>query len=384
MGVRYYKRKEMKVLGKILTVAFLSFLTACSSKQATEGVAIVGMVEQIVPNGWVTLEEIVEAGPTAIDTSEIGQDGRFKLSANITQPAFYRLNFNGRQFVTLILKGDETEVEVNVDGNTPNGFSEVSGSYDTQYIRDMDDLMNAFQTDVQSLNQRAIQARSVGDNQAFQAVQVEYMDLARVNNERLKDMVWESLPSLAAFYGIQRLDPEQYYSFFDSVSVELSRELPTNPMVMNLAQMVDVKRSLTIGAEAPEIALANPEGEIIRLSSLRGKYVLVDFWAAWCRPCRHENPNIVRAYEKYKGENFEVLQVSLDRTREAWLNAIDQDGLPWLHISDLKYWNSIVTKSYQINAIPASYLIDPDGKIIGKNLRGPLLEAKLQELFGQS
>lgn len=374
----------MKILAKLLMVVFVVFLAGCSSSQSEEGVTILGTVEQVIPNGWVQLEEIVQGGPMAIDTAEIGQDGTYKLNANISQPAFYRLNFNGRQYVTLILKGDETEVEVNADGNTPNGFSEVSGSYDTQYIRDMDGLMNAFQTDVNQLNQRAIQARSNGDVEAFQAVQVEYMDLARANNERLKKMVWESLPSLAAFYGVQRLDPEQYYTFFDSVSAELSRELPTNPMVMNLAEMVDTKRSLTIGAEAPEIALANPDGEIIRLTSLRGQYVLVDFWAAWCRPCRAENPNIVRAYEKYKNENFEVLQVSLDRTREAWLNAIDQDGLPWLHISDLKYWNSIVTKSYQINAIPASYLIDPDGKIIGKNLRGPLLEAKLKELFGQT
>ncbi|MEP5612425.1 MAG: TlpA disulfide reductase family protein, partial [Cyclobacteriaceae bacterium] len=297
-------------------------------------------------------------------------------------PSFYRLNFTGRQYVTLILKGDETEVEVNADGNSPGGFSEVSGSYDTQYMRDMDGLMSAFQVDVQELNQRAIQARSNGDVETFQAVSLEYQDMARSYNTQLKNKIWESVPSLAAFYGIQRLDPEQYYSFFDSVSVALSKELPNNPVVMNLAQMVNTKRSLTIGAEAPEIALENPEGEVISLTSLRGKYVLVDFWAAWCRPCRAENPNIVRAYQKYQGQNFEILQVSLDRTRAAWLGAIEQDGLPWLHISDLKYWNSVVTKSYQINSIPASYLIDPEGKIIGKNLRGPMLEAKLKEIFG--
>ncbi len=383
MGVRDVNKYEMKVLSKVFLIGILVVsLVGCGGSQAEEGVRIVGAVEQIIPNGWVQLEIVAEKGPVPLDTAEIGADGRYKLVADIQEPAFYRLNFNGRQYVTLILKGDETEVEVNVDGNTPKGYSEVSGSYDTQYIRDMDELMNAFQVEVNRLNQKAIQARSSGDVQTFQAVNIEYQDLARSNNDRLKKMVWESLPSLAAFYGVQRLDPEQYYTFFDSVSTELSRELPNNPMVMNLAEMVDTKRSLTIGAEAPDIALANPNGEIVRLSSLRGQYVLVDFWAAWCRPCRAENPNIVRAYEKYRGENFEVLQVSLDRTREAWLRAIEQDGLPWLHISDLKYWNSIVTKSYQINSIPASYLIDPDGKIIGKNLRGPLLEAKLKEIFG--
>lgn len=373
----------MKILLKSFLLIATIILVGCGGSKSTEGVKIFGTVDQVIPNGTVQLELIGQQGTVSLDTATIGDDGKYQLTAVINEASFYRLNFNKRQYVTLVLTGEETEVEVNADGNTPDGFSEVSGSYDTQYIRDMDELMNAFQTDVNRLNQQAIQARSSGDVESFRAVNLEYQDLARANNAKLKKMVWESLPSLAAFYGIQRLDPEQYYTFFDSVSVELSRELPNNPMVMNLAQMVDTKRSLTIGAEAPEIALADPDGEVIRLTSLRGQYVLVDFWAAWCRPCRAENPNIVRAYERYKGENFEVLQVSLDRTRDAWLNAIEQDGLPWLHISDLKYWNSIVTKSYQINSIPASYLIDPEGKIIGKNLRGPLLEAKLKEIFGE-
>lgn len=353
-----------------------------SSQDNEGGVKIIGMVEQVIPDGKVILQQIVDSGPVPVDTALIGSDGSYQMNVAISEPSFYRLTFNERQIVTLILTGEEIEVEVNAEGGQANGFSEVSGSYDTQYIRDMDELMNAFQADVQQLNQKAMQARSEGDIEAFQAVNLEYQDLSRFNSERLKKLVWESVPSLAAFYGIQRLDPEQYFTFFDSVSTELSKELPGNPVVENLSTMVQGKRSLAIGAEAPEISLQNPEGETISLTSLRGSYVLVDFWAAWCKPCRAENPNIVRAYDKYKDQNFEILQVSLDRTREAWLGAIEQDGLPWLHISDLKYWNSIVTKSYQIGAIPASYLIDPEGKIIGKNLRGPMLEAKLKEIFG--
>ncbi|MEO1255597.1 MAG: TlpA disulfide reductase family protein, partial [Bacteroidota bacterium] len=139
---------------------------------------------------------------------------------------------------------------------------------------------------------------------------------------------------------------------------------------------------LAIGKTAPEISLQNPQGEEISLSSLRGNYVLVDFWAAWCRPCRAENPNLVRAYQKYQDENFEIMQVSLDRTRDKWLTAIQQDGLPWIHVSDLKFWRSQAALDYQVSAIPASFLIDPEGKIIAKNLRGVLLEAKLKEIFG--
>ena len=374
----------MKILTKIISIlSIATLLVACGGNKNEEGVKIIGTVEQIIPDGRVRLELISSDGPIPIDTAEIDHDGRYSMVTEVSEASFYRLNFNERQFVTLILTGVEEEVEVNADGNEPNGFSEVSGSYDTQYMRDMDDLLRAFQADVQQINQKAMQARNSGDVQAFQAVNFEYQNIARAHSLQLKELVWESVPSLAAFYGIQRLDSEQYYSFFDSVSTQLNKELPTNLHVITLAKMVGTKRSLAVGSEAPEISLQNPDGETISLSSLRGNYVLVDFWAAWCKPCRAENPNIVRAYNKYKGQNFQVLGVSLDRTKEAWLRAIERDGLPWLHISDLKYWNSIVTQSYQINAIPTSYLIDPEGKIIGKNLRGLMLEAKLKEIFRQ-
>lgn len=372
------------ILGVCSVIVATVLLTTCGGNtQSNEaGVKITGTVENIVPNGTAVLQQIVGNGPVPVDTALINSDGSYEMTVSIEEPSFYRLTINERQIITLILTGEEIEVEVYAEGNQVNGYSEVSGSYDTQYMRDMDALMSAFEKEVQQLNQQAMEARSQGNSAAFEAVALAYQELARSNNDQLKKQIWKSVPSLAAFYGIQRLDPEQYFSFFDSVSVALSKELPENSIVQDLASMVSAKRSLAIGAEAPEISLQNPEGETISLSSLRGSYVLLDFWAAWCKPCRAENPNIVRAYDKYKSENFEILQVSLDRTREAWLGAIEQDGLPWLHISDLKYWNSIVTKSYQINAIPASYLIDPDGKIIGKNLRGPMLEEKLREIFG--
>ncbi|MFT6867330.1 MAG: thiol-disulfide isomerase/thioredoxin [Cyclobacteriaceae bacterium] len=118
------------------------------------------------------------------------------------------------------------------------------------------------------------------------------------------------------------------------------------------------------------------------LTSFRGKYVLIDFWAAWCRPCRQENPNVLRMYNLYKDQNFEILGVSLDRDRTAWLAAIKSDGISWQHVSDLKYFNSQAASDYKIGSIPATYLIGPDGKIIAKGLRGPSLEAKLKEIFG--
>ena len=121
----------------------------------------------------------------------------------------------------------------------------------------------------------------------------------------------------------------------------------------------------------------------MNLSDLRGNIVLVDFWASWCRPCRAENPNVVRIYNKYKDQGFEIFGVSLDRSEDAWKQAIQQDGLTWHHVSDLKFWSSQAAQDYGINAIPYTVLLDQEGKVIAENLRGATLEGKLQEIFGE-
>jgi thiol-disulfide isomerase/thioredoxin len=134
--------------------------------------------------------------------------------------------------------------------------------------------------------------------------------------------------------------------------------------------------------EAPEIVLPTPEGDTIKLSSTRGSYVLLDFWASWCSPCRAENPNLLKAYNMYHNRGFEIYQVSLDKTKEAWIKGIQDDRLEkWIHVSDVRYWNSAVVPLYKIDSIPINYLLDKEGRIIASNLRGDALQRKLAELF---
>lgn len=142
---------------------------------------------------------------------------------------------------------------------------------------------------------------------------------------------------------------------------------------------------LNVGNIAPEISLPTPNGDTVKLSSLRGKMVLIDFWASWCGPCRKENPNVVKAYNEYKdkyfqaGDGFTVYGVSLDKSAENWTKAIEADKLTWTNVSDLQYWNSAAGRLYQVNSIPCNYLIDGNGVIVGKNLRGEALEQALEK-----
>jgi peroxiredoxin len=148
-----------------------------------------------------------------------------------------------------------------------------------------------------------------------------------------------------------------------------------------LSNKIKSMASFTVGGEAPDFAQNSPEGESISLSSLRGKVVLVDFWASWCGPCRKENPHVKKLYSQYKDKGFDILGVSLDKTKSRWTAAIAADGLPWHHVSDLKGWKNEVAVQYGVTSIPQTVLVDKEGRIIARNLRGPALDKKLAELF---
>lgn len=371
----------MKKLNNYLVLAALSVFVFASCEEE-KGVPVEGSVKNKMQGELVTLEKYENQSVTVVDTIEIAEDGSFDFRIVQEQPSFYRINFYKRQYVNLIVNGDEEGISVKVDGNDPQGVPEISGSKDTDYFANLVELVGFQNQQLQEINQQAIQARMSGETETVQELSQEYYEKYAYYQQEKKEMIWKMVPSLAAFYALPALDQEQFFSFYDSVSQEFEKVRPDHPTTIELSKMVSAGRSLAIGSAAPEISLPNPSGEIVTLSSLKGNYVLIDFWAAWCRPCRAENPNVVKLYKEYEGRNFEILGVSLDRTKEAWVQAIEQDGLIWKHVSDLQYFNSAAAETYQINAIPATYLIDPEGKIIAKNLRGPSLEAKLKEIFG--
>jgi len=190
-----------------------------------------------------------------------------------------------------------------------------------------------------------------------------------------------SYVSVNSILSIAGRDPQA--SELDPLIKSLSPELQKSAALQSLVTAMEAGKKTAIGAIAMDFTQNDPDGKPVKLSDFKGKYVLLDFWASWCGPCRQENPNVVQAYNKYKDKNFTVLGVSLDRQnqRDAWLKAVKDDGLTWTQVSDLKFWNNEVAKMYGIRSIPQNYLIDPSGKIVAVNLRGAALEKKLAELL---
>lgn len=366
---------------KKLVLLLLVVSSACAGQKDKNGIPISVKIEK--PEvGLVKLELLTADGLKTIDSvNTTAENGKLDLRANVTKPEFLRLNIYGRQMVNVILKGDEKQINITAEGSMAGGKSNVTGSPDTRLMIAMDSLAKKRQSDVQLLNNEAMQANSQGNTAIIAEIREQYFYLMVKHNQSLKKMIWAAVPSIASLYGLNYINVEEDFGFVDSLATEFRQVLPEHPFTVQLVERLDGMRKLAIGSPAPEISLPDPNGNIVSLSSLKGKYVLIDFWAAWCRPCREENPNVVRLYDQYGGDQFEILGVSLDRTKEAWVKAIADDKLNWKHISDLQYFNSVAAREYQIGAIPATYLIGPSGEIVAKNLRGESLRAKLAELF---
>jgi peroxiredoxin len=270
---------------------------------------------------------------------------------------------------------------VNVDGSNPTAFFEVLESEEMGYLNDLNTVMEEFQKEAAQLNASFNEAARAGDSAKLVELRDQFIHRQKETNLVLKDKIRNMGSSLALLQALNYIDKDQDFPFIDSVARVINREIPDYQIKREFISEIEKLRSLAVGSPAPEIALPDPDGKIIKLSSLKGSYVLVDFWASWCGPCRKENPNIVKLYNMYHDRGFDIYGVSLDRNGEDWMKAIETDGLTWTQVSDLKYFQSEAAMEYNINAIPFSVLLDKEGIIIGKNLRGKMLEDKLAELF---
>ena len=218
-----------------------------------------------------------------------------------------------------------------------------------------------------------------------QQYQTMYNRESDKNSQKLKNMLLDNKDDIAVLMFLDNFPREKYAALHNEVVMALHEKYPDHQLVKEkYAVETSPATATSIGAIAPDLAFPDPDGNIRKLSDLRGKVVLLDFWASWCRPCRGENPHVVAMYQKYHDKGFEVFSVSLDRDKESWKRAIAADGLVWPnHVSDLKYWSSEAARTYGVSSIPSTFLLDQNGRIIAKNLRGEALSNALKQLFGE-
>jgi len=360
---------------------WMVILVACSQSKSQDqegGILINGKVDnpQI---GIITIDKIEPGKFVPMDTIVLNDDQTYSYHF-IGKPGFYRVNFYNKQMITLIL--DEDNITLNVDGSNPRGKYAIEGSSEMDMITKFNqDLSTTFQQREQDLNSKFVQAKQDKNESLAEKIRDEYNVLVNQKQEFTVNYIRSIGPNLAAFQLVNSLDKDAHFDFIDSLANVLNAKYPGRFYIADLVNQMKKAAITKVGKIAPEIELPDPNGELVRLSSFKGKVVLVDFWAGWCKPCRQENPNVVKAYHQFKSKGFTVLGVSLDRAKDKWLQAIKDDGLEWTQVSDLNYFQSKAAQAYGINAIPFSILLDREGRIIAKNLRGNDLENTLTSFF---
>ena len=371
-----------KAFNVLLFVSILTFLSCGENpSNGTEKIKISVKIDGSGNYDEVRLQKVNSDYSIELVESANFVEDEIEFNIFVFESTLFRLDFMGYTSLDLIL--DKSDVDIFVDDSNSLFEFTVNGSDDTEILKSIENKITNYRSEIRELNINFVEASQNRDFELVNSIQSEFDFKKNQFELSLKDYLSSAKSSLAVLVTADYLDIEENLIFWETIYNNYTEEFKDNSYFKNFENKLIKIKSISIGSVAPDIILNDTSGVPISLASLRGKYVLLDFWAAWCRPCREENPNIVENYNNYKSYGFDVYQVSLDRTKEDWIRGIKQDKLPWINVSDLKYYQSEAAELYNVDRIPSAFLLDPDGKIIAKHtdLRGPNLSRKLSEIF---
>lgn len=369
---------------KLLVLTALLVATGRSFAQKT---TLQASVSGLKGDGHKAILSVVDGNKVLpVDTLAIDNKGNLKANAPCSKPSLFLLNISGVNNSTLHLMlepGDKVSLELAyIDTLAFLHIANAKGSANVQLYQQFNDILLRHSLQARHIDNEHILPSTSEKRKEELGQQLQQVQLAQ--NIAIRQLLEKNTKTLMSAFLVTYFDndAETYADLFEAIDNGLKERYADNQFVKYVDNKV--RTNLGPGRMAPEIAMQDPDGKTRKLSELRGQVVMIDFWASWCRPCRMENPNVVRLYKQYHDKGFEIYSVSLDKDRRQWLLAIEQDGLEWPnHVSDLNGWTSSGGASYGITSVPSTVLVDRQGRIIARNLRGEQLANKLKEIFGE-